>query len=133
MHNHTVSRISSSTPRRHNAGFAPYIPLRRLDPLFASLNQLGVVTPAFLEQYCINRRKALEKLALEFVFLQSLYEGARPPAADDNPSLQVDAMELNAQLISTANFGKYSTAEKVNILYQLRRALDMLQKRYFSL
>ena len=132
MQNHTVSGISSSAPRRHNADFAPHTPSRRLDPLFASLNQLGVVTPAFLEQYCINRRKALEKLVLELVFLQLLYEGARPPAAGDDPSLQVDAMELNAQLIRTADFGKYSTAEKVNILYQLRRALDMLQKRYFS-
>jgi hypothetical protein len=107
-------------------------PLRRLDPLFAQLSHLGLVTARFKQEYCFNRRNALECLLQELTLVQKLYEGSPLDVGPGQESLQSSAMELNSHLMQTANFGQYSNAEKINILYQLRRAVEMLYKRQFA-
>jgi len=107
-------------------------PLRRLDPLFSQLSQLGLVTPHLKAVYWMNRRQALEDLLQEITLIQRLYEGTPLDIAPGNESLQSRAMELNTHLINTAQFGEYSNAEKVNILYQLRRAIERLSRQHFA-
>lgn len=107
-------------------------PLRRLDPLFSQLSHLGLVTARFKQDYYISRRNALECLLQELAVIQKLYEGSPLDVGPGQESLQSGAMELNSHLMQTANFGQYSNPEKINILYQLRRAVEMLYKRQFA-
>jgi hypothetical protein len=107
-------------------------PLRRLDPLFSQLSHLGLVTVRFKQEYCFNRRQALEGLLQELTLIQKLYEGSPLGVEPGQESSQSGAMELNSHLMQTANFGQYSNAEKINILYQLRRVVEMLYKRQFA-
>ena len=115
--------IKANTPRN---------PSRRLDPLYSRLNKLGLVTPPFKEVYWVNRRQAMLNLVQELALIQNLYDGSPLDIAPGGESLQTRAMGLNAHLINTAQFGKYSNSEKVNILYQLRRAVERLLRQYFS-
>ena len=110
----------------------PHNPLRSLDPLFLQLSHLGWVTPRFKEVYCTNRRQALSNLLQELTLIQKLYEGSPLELESGKESVQIRAMELNTHLVKTANFGDYSNSEKINILYQLRHALEILRKQHFA-
>ena len=105
--------------------------LLRLDPLYAQLNQLGLITSHFDEEYRFNRRQATSNLLRQLVFIQNLYQGSRFDVGKGDESLQIRAMDLNTHLISTAGFGAYSNAAKINILYQLRKVLENMLETHF--
>jgi hypothetical protein len=71
-------------------------------------------------------------LQQELTLLQQLYEGSPLDMSPGDESFQCNAMELNTHLISAADFGKYSNAEKINLLYQLRRAVEIIYRQHFS-
>ncbi len=128
-HSYYASAIVSKTS---GIGGAPRTPLRRLDPLFFQLSQLDLVTSHIKEVYWINRRRALVSLLQELTLLQKLYDGSPLEILPGDESLQTRAMELNAHLTNTNNFGKYSNAEKINLLYQLRRAVEIIISQHFG-
>ena len=125
---YTGTFVSESSTRSG----APKVPLRRLDPLYSHLSQLDLVTPHLKEVYCTNRRLALANLLRELTLLQKLYDGTPLDISPGGESLQSQAMELNAHLINTTNFGVYSNAEKINLLYGLRRAVEILTNQHFG-
>jgi len=130
MHQNSAVKTSRSMCALHRTVVAEQMLLLPRDPLFVALSKLGLVTPAFLEHYRFERRRAVEQMNREMVFLQQLYEGTVPEMQTSSSAVQVGAMELNVHLTNTAGFGNYSNAQKINILYQLRRVLSVLQKQY---
>lgn len=106
--------------------------LLRLDALYTQLNQLGLVTSHFDAEYRYDRRRATSNLLRQLVFIQQLYQGRRTEVELGAEDLQVRAMDLNTHLISTAGFGGYSIAAKINILYQLRKVLEKMLETHFG-
>ena len=102
------------------------------DSLYTQLNQLGLVTAKFDEEYRLNRRLAVGNLLQQLVFIQKWYQGYRQGGDGKWEALSVRAMELNAHLVSNAGFGAYSNAAKINILYQLRRVLEKMLITHFG-
>jgi hypothetical protein len=123
---------STSVPKSPSTAVTSHKPLWCLDPMFSQISQLGLDTAHLKEQYWINRRQALVNLLQELTVIQKLYEGRRLDIEPGGESIQIRAMELNAHLIRTASFGKYAKAEKINILYQLRRAVEMIYSQHFG-
>jgi hypothetical protein len=123
--------MATSVPVQRSSGGVQN-PLRRLDPLYSQLSHLGLVTPQFKQVYCFNRRQALNNLLQELTLVQRLYAGSPLEVETGHEALQTRAMELNSHLMLNAGFGGYSGAEKINILYQLRRALEAMVKQHFA-
>jgi len=106
--------------------------LLRADTLYTQLNQLGLITASFDEEYRFDRRTATRNLLRQLIIIQKLYQGSRIDVGSGSEELQIRAMHLNTHLINTAGFGVYSNAAKINILYQLRRVLEKLLITYFG-
>lgn len=128
----TVSRLSgiersSSVAHKSRGSMA-----RLRDPALQQLTELSLVTPQFAEEYLLNRRQALAGLVQDLVLIQKLYEGSPLGIGQGNEFLLTRAMDLNAHLIKDADFGVYSNSEKINLLFQLRRAVEIILKQYFS-
>ncbi len=111
---------------------ATQTPLRRLDPLYSQLSHLGLATPGFQALYGVDRRKAVNQLVRELAVVQKLYDGRPLEIGEGDESLRSGAMELNIHLIRSADFADYSKSQRINILYQLRRAVEILRKRHFA-
>ena len=135
---HTRSKYESgfhaSTFKSNASGVdnAPRAPMRRLDPLFSQLSQLDLATSHFKDEYWMNRRQALVNLVQELTVLQKLYDGRPLDITPGDEALQSRAMELNTHLANATNFGDYSNAAKINLLYQLRRAVEIIFKKHFE-
>ena len=129
---HRSCHASSFVAKSSRPGDAPKAPLRRLDPLYSQLSQLDLVTPHLKDVYWINRRQALANLLQELTLLQKLYDGSPLEISPGGESMQSWAMELNTHLTNTTSFGMYSNAEKINLLYQLRRAVEILVSQHLD-
>ena len=117
-------RKSALTPRQ---------PLVREDGVYSQLSQLGLVTPAFDEEYRVNRWQATNSLLMQLTVILKLYQGGRLDIDEGSESLLVHAMDLNAHLICTAGFGNYSNPGKINILYQLRSVVGKILQSHFNI
>lgn len=128
----TMSRLSQ-VERSSAVAYKSRVSMARLrDPALQQLTELSLVTPQFAEEYLLNRRQALAGLVHDLMLIQKLYEGSPLEVGEGNEFLFTRAMELNAHLIKDADFGAYSNSEKINLLFRLRRAVEIIEKQYFK-